>query len=164
MKQSHATDRLCSRRCLSHLWPPKRSFYVHSWCILNHKHFVWEKPFFSFFFWGGVTQKLAFWLALRVWMLCWSNFRMAGQAWLLWRAAQWWRMELSVYAQQWNKTSALLQCSDSDRRLTHSTQDRKFNFYTYLVLDSIKTKTESQSQLGNSVCELSRFLCPLLLE
>lgn len=136
-------------------------YTVDAFWIIN---ILFEKNPSLVFFGGGVTQKLAFWLALRVWMLCWSNFRMAGQAWLLWRAAQWWRMELSVYAQQWNKTSALLQCSDSDRRLTHSTQDRKFNFYTYLVLDSIKTKTESQSQLGNSVCELSRFLCPLLLE
>ena len=75
-----------------------------------------------------------------------------GKTSLLLRAADCWLKELSVYNQQWRKTSALFQSSDSDRRLTHSTHGRKFHFYTYLVLDSIKTKTESQGQLGSTAC------------
>lgn len=115
---------------------------------LKLETFVLERPLF-------------YWWVPQCWFPncnCASQRKAKGVLWarplLLLRSAEWWRKELSVDNQHWNKTPALFQISDSDQRQTPATHDRKFNSNAYLVLESIKAKTECQSQLRNTaVCE-----------
>lgn len=114
---------------------------VHS--FLNLEHFVWQRLLFC-------------WWALTNWLLDQHHGSKLQES--LWKARPHfsqgqptgdWRSFQSINS---NERKPQLCCKvDSDQRLTHSTHDRKLNFYTYLVLDSIKTKTERQGQLRHHV-------------
>lgn len=96
----------------------------------------------------GGHSLTGFWTSIVV-PNCKSHFGMARPHFSRGQPTGHWRSFQSINS---NERKPQLCCKvDSDQRLTHSTHDRKLNFYTYLVLDSIKTKTERQGQLRHHV-------------